>query len=221
MPKILPLSDPCLSDVRLENGNNSLSGVASGPQEVALRIEKQKQRTESGIRSGGRLDKKRCSVGALFAGESQSKALKLQKFHYPRVEIGPENPLSVERDQTAKLECNIDAKPKPETVKWTRNGRFISSHPTHTIHRVSLQDAGRYTCSADNGLGKVGEQEITLNVLYPPIVQIETKAKTAEEKETVHIKCNVTSNPPPVTIEWLKEGDIDFRRRGHVRVPGH
>uniref|UniRef100_A0A182JNS7 Echinoid n=1 Tax=Anopheles christyi TaxID=43041 RepID=A0A182JNS7_9DIPT len=137
---------------------------------------------------------------------------------YPRVEIGPENPLSVERDQTAKLECNIDAKPKPEQVKWTRNGRFISSHPTHTIHRVSLQDAGRYTCSADNGLDKIGEQEITLNVLYPPIVQIETKAKTAEEKETVHIKCNVTANPPPVTIEWLKEGDIDFRRNGDTLV---
>ncbi|XP_041775008.1 hemicentin-1-like [Anopheles merus] len=138
--------------------------------------------------------------------------------YYPRVEIGPENPLSVERDQTAKLECNIDAKPKPEQVKWTRNGRFISSHPTHTIHRVSLQDAGRYTCSADNGLDKIGEQEITLNVLYPPIVQIETKAKTAEEKETVHIKCNVTANPPPVTIEWLKEGDIDFRRNGDTLV---
>ncbi|ETN66063.1 echinoid [Anopheles darlingi] len=155
---------------------------------------------------------------ALPEGQRLETVTTLSVNYYPRVEIGPENPLSVERDQTAKLECNIDAKPKPETVKWTRNGRFISSHPTHTIHRVSLQDAGRYTCSADNGLGKIGEQEITLNVLYSPIVQIETKAKTAEEKETVHIKCNVTSNPPPVTIEWLKEGDIDFRRSGDTLV---
>uniref|UniRef100_A0AAG5DSB7 Echinoid n=1 Tax=Anopheles atroparvus TaxID=41427 RepID=A0AAG5DSB7_ANOAO len=151
---------------------------------------------------------------AMPEGQRLETVTTLSVNYYPRIEIGPENPLSVERDQTAKLECNIDAKPKPDQVKWTRNGRFISSHPTHTIHRVSLQDAGRYTCSADNGLGKVGEEEITLNVLYPPIVQIETKAKTAEEKETVTIKCNVTANPPPVTIEWLKEGDIDFRRTG-------
>lgn len=133
---------------------------------------------------------------------------------YPRVEIGPENPLQVERDATAKLECHVDAKPKVGNVRWTRNGRFISSSMIHTIHRVSAQDAGKYACSADNGLGKVGEQEILLDVLYPPIVVIESKTREAEERETINIKCNVTSNPEPVTIEWLKEGSPDFRMSG-------
>nr|XP_029713722.1 hemicentin-2-like isoform X1 [Aedes albopictus] len=151
---------------------------------------------------------------ALAEGHRLETVTTLSVNYFPRVEIGPENPMSVERDQTAKLECNVDAKPKPERVQWTRNGRFISSHSVHTIHRVSLQDAGKYACSADNGLGKTGEQEIVLNVLYPPIVQVESKTKEAEEKETVQIKCNVTANPPPVTIEWLKEGDLDFRRNG-------
>lgn len=84
----------------------------------------------------------------------------------------------------------------------------------HTIHRVSLQDAGKYACSADNGLGQVGEQELTLDVLHPPIVVIESKTREAEERETVRIKCNVTSNPPPVTIEWLKEGSPKFLHAG-------
>lgn len=135
---------------------------------------------------------------------------------YPRVEVGPENPLQVERDYTAKLECNVDAKPKVSNVRWTRNGRFISSSLTHTIHRVSIQDAGKYACSADNGLGKIGEQEITLDVLYPPVVVIESKTREAEERETVRIKCNVTSNPEPVTIEWFKEGSPEFRHSGDV-----
>lgn len=86
----------------------------------------------------------------------------------------------------------------------------------HTIHRVSIQDAGQYACSADNGLGKVGEQEITLDVLYPPIVVIESKTREAEERDTIEIKCNVTANPPPVTTEWLKEGSPDFRFTGDV-----
>ncbi|XP_058128663.1 hemicentin-2-like [Anopheles ziemanni] len=136
--------------------------------------------------------------------------------YYPRVGIGPENPLSVERDQTAKLECNIDAKPKPEQVECTRNGRFISSHPTHTIHQVSLLDAGRYTCSADNGLGK---EEIPVNVFYQSIVQIEAKVKSAE-KETVQIKCNVAANSPLVTIEWLKEDDTLVLRDVRAEVTG-
>lgn len=130
--------------------------------------------------------------------------------------MGPENPLRVERDSTAKLDCNVDSKPKVSSVRWTRNGRFVSSSLTHTIHRVSVQDAGKYACSADNGLGKIGEEEVTLDVLYPPTVVIESKTREAEERESITIRCNVTSNPPPVTIEWLKEGSPDFRYNGDI-----
>lgn len=81
---------------------------------------------------------------------------------------------------------------------------------------MSIQDAGKYTCSADNGLGKVGEKEIILDVLYGPIVTLEAKTKEAEEDEPVHIQCNVTANPSPVTIEWVKDGKPDFRQVGDV-----
>lgn len=114
------------------------------------------------------------------------------------------------------MECNVDAKPKVNTVSWTRNGRFISSSFVHTIHRVSIQDAGKYACSANNGLGKIEEQEIFLDILYPPVVVIETKTREAEERETISIRCNVTSNPPPVQVEWLKEGNPDFRYNGEI-----
>ncbi|CAH1110783.1 unnamed protein product [Psylliodes chrysocephalus] len=134
--------------------------------------------------------------------------------YFPRVEVGPENPLRVERDSQATLRCAVDAKPKVTTIRWTRNNRFISSSHNHTIHRVSIQDAGKYTCVADNGLGKVGEKEITLDVMYTPVVTIGTKTKEAEEGETVTIKCNVSANPLPSTIEWIKDGKPDFRQSG-------
>ncbi|XP_017152155.1 Down syndrome cell adhesion molecule-like protein Dscam2 isoform X1 [Drosophila miranda] len=153
---------------------------------------------------------------AMNEGKRLESTATLNVNYYPRVEVGPENPLRVERDRTAKLECNVDAKPKVPNVRWTRNGRFISSSLVHTIHRVSVQDAGKYTCSADNGLGKTGEQELILDILYPPTVVIESKTREAEEGETVTIRCNVTSNPSPVTIEWLKEGAPDFRYNGDI-----
>ncbi|KAM7353535.1 hemicentin protein echinoid isoform 1-T2 [Cochliomyia hominivorax] len=153
---------------------------------------------------------------AMEEGERLETTATLNVNYYPRVEVGPENPLRVERDRTAKLECNVDAKPKVPNVRWTRNGRFISSSLTYTIHRVSKQDAGKYTCSADNNLGKTGEQELILDILYPPTVVIESKTREAEEGETVNIRCNVTSNPAPIKVEWLKEGSPEFRYSGDV-----
>lgn len=101
-------------------------------------------------------------------------------------------------------------------VRWTHNGRFIGSTIVHTINRVSTQDSGLYVCTADNGLGKMGEQEITLDVLTSPAVVIETKTREAEEGETIRIACSVTANPKPVTVEWLKEGEPSFRFAGET-----
>lgn len=140
---------------------------------------------------------------------------------YPRVEIGPENPLRVEKEGSVTLQCNVDAKPRVSSVKWTRNGRFFATTFTHTINRVTMQDAGKYTCIADNGLGQVGEAELLLDVQYPPQVTIEgqqgtARQREAEEGESVSIQCNVSANPPPITVEWLREGKPDFRQQGDV-----
>lgn len=158
----------------------------------------------------------RCEVWnrALAKDKVLSATVTLSVQYFPRIEVGPENPLKVERDAQAILQCTVDAKPKVNGVRWMRNSRFISSNYNHVIHRVSIQDAGKYTCSADNGLGKVQEKDLTLDVLYSPIVSLEAKTKEAEEGESVFIKCNVTANPNPVTIEWLKDGKPDFRQAG-------
>lgn len=165
----------------------------------------------------------RCEVWnrALPKDKPLTSTVTLSVQYFPRVDVGPENPLRVERDSQATLQCSVDAKPKVTGVRWMRNGRFISANYNNIIHRVSIQDAGKYTCSADNGLGKVGEKEITLDVLYAPIVSLEAKTKDIEEGESVYIKCNVTANPSPVTIEWLKEERPDFRQTGDALRLSH
>ena len=113
------------------------------------------------------------------------------------------------------MTCTADAKPSVGNVRWTRNGKFISIHDTLTIHRVSLNDAGRYVCEADNGLGRLADAEITLDVLYSPRVTV-IQSKNVQEGEDIVIHCNVTANPPPATIEWLKEDDNLFRQNGET-----
>lgn len=140
---------------------------------------------------------------------------------FPRIEVGPENPLKVERDGTASLQCSVDAKPKVSNVRWTRNGRYISTSFTHVLDHVSVQDAGIYTCTGDNGLGQTGQGQISLDVLFPPTVSIETGSgalthREAEEGESLVVKCNVSSNPEPVTVEWIRQTHPEFRQTGQV-----
>ncbi|XP_071537068.1 hemicentin-2 [Panulirus ornatus] len=157
----------------------------------------------------------RCVVWnrALTDSEKMESTVTLSVNYYPRITIGPANPLRVELERSATLTCSADAKPPVSNVRWTRGGRFIGTLNTLIKDRVTLDDAGRYVCQADNGLGRLREAEVTLDVLYGPRVSV-ISSKDADEGEDIVITCNVTANPTPVTIEWLKEGDDSFRQSG-------
>ena len=127
--------------------------------------------------------------------------------------VGPAKPLRVERDETAQLECTVDAKPGVSSVKWTRAGRFIDTNFRHVIPRVTLQDAGAYVCSADNGLGQAGSSELVLDVQHGPIVELD-RSREAREGEALRVDCEVRANPRPARIRWFKEGDEDFEQAG-------
>jgi echinoid protein len=101
------------------------------------------------------------------------------------------------------------------SVRWTRNGKFSETTFTYTIPRVSLSDAGTYQCSAENGLGQSGESDLSLDVLYAPIVSL-SSTKEYAEGDSVWVKCNVTSNPKPSSIEWIKKDDPNFRQSGDL-----
>ncbi|XP_043801693.1 hemicentin-2 isoform X3 [Apis laboriosa] len=161
----------------------------------------------------------RCVVRnrAMREGETLNATVTLDVNYFPRVTVGPENPLKVEVNGTANLECRVDSKPAVGMVRWWRDGSFVATSFQHTIRRVAVQDAGKYTCQADNGLGKRGESSLLLDVLYPPTVSIEgDPLRIAEVEDTVTVHCNVTANPPPSVIEWLRDGRPDFRQLGSI-----
>ena len=100
------------------------------------------------------------------------------------------------------MACEVDAKPGVSTVKWERNGRFIDTNFKHTIPRVTIQDAGTYVCSADNGLGQAGKAELKLDVLYGPVVTVEGQQREFNEgkNDDDSAVCSFLSNnkPPPL-----------------------
>lgn len=161
----------------------------------------------------------RCVVRnrAMREGETLNATVTLDVSYYPRVSVGPANPLKVEANSTAVLECRVDSKPLVGIVRWQRDSSFVGTSFQHIIPKVTLQDAGRYSCTADNGLGRTGESFLTLDVLYPPTVAIEGDAvRVAEVEDQLTVHCNVSSNPPPTVVEWLRDGRPEFRQIGSI-----
>ncbi|XP_035727776.1 hemicentin-1-like isoform X2 [Vespa mandarinia] len=161
----------------------------------------------------------RCVVRnrAMREGETLNATVTLDVNYFPRVTVGPGNPLKVEVNGTATLECHVDSKPVVGMVRWWRDGSFIATTFQHVIQKVTLQDAGKYTCQADNGLGKKGESSLLLDVLYPPTVSIEGESvRIAQVEDTVTVHCNVSANPAPSIVEWLREGRPEFRQSGSI-----
>lgn len=45
-----------------------------------------------------------------------------------------------------------------------------------------------------------------------------SRQRDVEEGESVVIHCNVSANPAPTTVEWLREGRPEFRQSGETLV---
>ena len=113
------------------------------------------------------------------------------------------------------MSCQVDAKPAVYSVRWTRAGRYIATTFNHTLRSVSLDDDGTYVCTADNGLGQIGDAELQLDVLYAPVVSVEAR-REVDIGISLAIACNISAKPAPSVVEWVKEGDAEFRINGPV-----
>lgn len=161
----------------------------------------------------------RCVVRnrAMNEGETLNALETLNVKYFPRVTVGPENPMKVEVNATANIVCHVDSKPEVHNVRWTRDNTFIDTNFQHVISKVTLQDAGNYTCQADNSLSKRGEAFLFLDVLYPPTVSIEgDPVRVTDVEDSVTVHCNVSANPQPSVVEWLREGRPEFRQLGLI-----
>ena len=65
--------------------------------------------------------------------------------------------------------------------------------------------AGNYICKADNGVGKAKERVITLQVGFPPKVEMPVPRSPQALGYEIELKCNIEAFPS-TTIQWLKNG---------------
>ncbi|XP_068849001.1 sialic acid-binding Ig-like lectin 10 isoform X3 [Capricornis sumatraensis] len=144
----------------------------------------------------------------------------------PALEPEGESPhLEVQKGQSLRLLCTADSLPLA-TLSWTLQDRVLSwSHPLGStalelaLPRVKAEDAGRYTCRAENRLGFLS-RSLDLSVQYAPEnlkVMVLKANRTALENlesgaslqvlegQSLRLLCVAHSNPP-ARLSWARQG---------------
>ncbi|KAG7230562.1 hypothetical protein INR49_025278 [Caranx melampygus] len=122
--------------------------------------------------------------------------------------------LSVIEDQQVTLPCVLLAgNPLPER-QWLHNYGLVTSDQYITvrrdgslhIERVQLDDAGDYTCLAENVLGATNHTT-TVNVYVIPTIQHGPQVFSTIEGTPISLPCRANGVPAP-DITWAKGGEL-------------
>uniref|UniRef100_A0A4X2KCL2 Leucine rich repeats and immunoglobulin like domains 1 n=1 Tax=Vombatus ursinus TaxID=29139 RepID=A0A4X2KCL2_VOMUR len=138
--------------------------------------------------------------------------------------------IAIRTGTTARLECAANGHPNPQ-IAWQKDGgtdfpaareRRMLVMPDDVVFfitDVKIDDAGVYSCTAQNSAGSVSANA-TLTVLETPSLMIPLEDRVAAVGETVALQCKARGSPPP-RITWLK-GDqpVNITDRHHF-TPGN
>ncbi|KAL4218919.1 Hemicentin-1 [Mactra antiquata] len=108
-----------------------------------------------------------------------------------------------------ELQCTADGIPTP-TIHWKRNDVAIESPPSVNgrsiliIRNVRAEDAGQYTCIAQNPASSVSVNTMVV-VKVPPEILAPPGNKAVIIAEKAVLTCSVGGDPQP-EIMWLKNG---------------
>ncbi|XP_051515995.1 basement membrane-specific heparan sulfate proteoglycan core protein isoform X1 [Myxocyprinus asiaticus] len=120
---------------------------------------------------------------------------------------------SVKEGETLDLNCIVPGT-SPVSVKWSREGRLLSSNhqvlgTQLRILQASQDDAGEYICQVEGGPSprqtsvfvSVSETSYAIR-LQSPIISIEPHSAAVKQGESASFRCRVHNGAPPVRLEW-------------------
>ncbi|XP_028259472.1 hemicentin-1 [Parambassis ranga] len=119
--------------------------------------------------------------------------------------------VALNKGERLVLACGVSGIPLPR-ITWAFNNNILPVHYDHmnghselVIERVSKEDAGTYTCVAENSVGTIK----SLGFVYvkePPIIDGDPHSNRIEPLGgNAILNCEVRGDPLP-TIQWSKNG---------------
>uniref|UniRef100_A0A8C9HXH8 Leucine rich repeats and immunoglobulin like domains 1 n=1 Tax=Piliocolobus tephrosceles TaxID=591936 RepID=A0A8C9HXH8_9PRIM len=134
--------------------------------------------------------------------------------------------ITIRTTTMARLECAATGHPNPQ-IAWQKDGgtdfpaarerrmHVMPDDDVFFITDVKIDDAGVYSCTAQNSAGSISANA-TLTVLETPSLAVPLEDRVVSAGETVALQCKATGNPPP-RITWFK-GDrpLSLTERHHL-----
>ncbi|KAF4527934.1 hypothetical protein B566_EDAN012827, partial [Ephemera danica] len=124
-------------------------------------------------------------------------------------------PISAVAGEPLILTCPAAGYPL-DSITWEKDGRLLpinrrqTLHPNGTLEISNVQqraDRGSYTCEAKNRQGHSDRGTVDITVTEPPSIYPFSIQNSLHLGERIGLQCVVTKGDPPLTIEWLKDGE--------------
>ncbi|XP_071610956.1 neogenin isoform X10 [Heliangelus exortis] len=150
-----------------------------------------------------------------YSDEAELKILPDPEVPQNLVFAWPPSSLTKVSGQSAVFPCVAVGFPSP-SIRWKRNEEEIITEGSDRflllaggsleIRDVTEEEAGTYTCVADNGNETI-EAQAELTVQVPPEFLKRPANIYAHESMDIVFECEVTGKPTP-TVKWVKNGDM-------------
>ncbi|XP_075038771.1 hemicentin-1 [Mixophyes fleayi] len=157
-----------------------------------------------------------CTANNVAGTDSHTVSLTI---HYrPLFTELPTN-VSLNEGEKLRLSCKATGNPYPQ-ITWAYMDRIISAQAGWSkllndlvIEKVSKQDAGTYTCIAENIVASINTTVYVFVKEPPVLVGIHHAIQTVPLGSSIIFHCIVKGNPTP-KIQWNKKGNgVLFNRR--------
>ncbi|XP_049963885.1 lachesin-like isoform X1 [Schistocerca serialis cubense] len=121
----------------------------------------------------------------------------------PSIRMSPaDGELKARKGGTVTLECKASGNPVPSII-WTRKDNTLPTGEKSvegfsiTLEKIDRHQAGVYQCTANNGVGDPVTVDMTLDVLYPPEIEVERSWVHSGEGYEAQLVCIVHGEPQP------------------------
>ncbi|XP_034279453.1 B-cell receptor CD22-like [Pantherophis guttatus] len=115
---------------------------------------------------------------------------------------------AVKEGNKLTLECTVrSSNPPGLSYQWFKDGKIWNDwlpDARREFYSLKETDSGSYSCKAKNDIGSINSGSLTIDVQYPPKVNIIMPPSPIQEKNNVVLRCSATGNPPIGGYKWYK-----------------